>query len=227
LSQFSSQIWYESKKLSNALQTQFLISYLPKLFAIIIINDNITTNDNNTFAILSSKKADLILHPIRLRILQEFIGDRHFSPRQLCEILSDVPQATLYRHFKKLTQAGILIVVAERSVRGTVEKFYSLQEQEAELSPQDLAVLSREDHQRYFIAFIATLLTDFEQYLQREEIDLEKDGVGYRQVALHLSQEELDRLTESLRETLKPFLKNKPSKQRQRFLLSSILIPGD
>jgi DNA-binding transcriptional ArsR family regulator len=178
-------------------------------------------------AILSRKKADLILHPIRLRILQAFIGDRQLSPRQLCEILSDVPQATLYRHFNKLTQAGILTVVAERAVRGTVEKFYSLQEQNAELSSQDLAVLSREDHQRYFIAFIATLLTEFEQYLQRDEIDLEKDGVGYRQVALHLSEEELEQLTQSLHETLKPFLENKPSKQRERFLLSSILIPGD
>jgi hypothetical protein len=56
---------------------------------------------------------------------------------------------------------------------------------------------------------------------------LAKDGVGYRQVALHLSEAELDLLTESINKALKPFLKNKPSKQRQRFLLSSILIPGD
>lgn len=176
---------------------------------------------------MSGNKADLILHPIRLRILQAFIGDLHLSPRQLCEILSNVPQATLYRHFNKLTQAGILTVVAERPARGTVEKFYSLQEQNAELSPEELAVLSREDHQQYFTAFIATLLTGFEQYLQRDEIDPVKDGVGYRQVALHLSEEELAQLAQSLNEALKPFLKKKPSKRRKRFLLSSILVPGD
>ncbi len=176
---------------------------------------------------MSGNKPDLILHPIRLRILQAFIGDRHLSPRQLCQMLPDVPQATLYRHFNKLAQAGILIVAAERPVRGTVEKFYSLNEPNAELLPEDIAVLSREDHQRYFTAFIATLLTGFEQYLQRDEINLVKDGVGYRQVALHLSEEELAQLAQSLNEALKPFLKKKPSKRRQRFLLSSILMPGD
>lgn len=155
------------------------------------------------------------------------IGDRHLSARQLCEILPDVPQATLYRHFQKLTQAGILTVVEERPIRGTVEKLYALQEQNTELSPEEIAALSREDHQRYFTTFIATLLTDFEQYLQRENIDLVRDGVGYRQVALHLSEEELAQLTEALNRTLKPFLQKKPSKRRQRFLLSSILMPGD
>jgi DNA-binding transcriptional ArsR family regulator len=176
---------------------------------------------------LSGNQADLILHPVRLRILQAFIGDRRLSARQLCEILPDVPQATLYRHFHKLAQAGILTVAEERPIRGTVEKFYSLQEQNAELLPEELKALSREDHQRYFTTFVATLLTDFEQYLQREEIDLVRDGVGYRQVALYLSDEELDQLTQALNDALTPFLKKKPSKRRKRFLLSSIFMPGD
>jgi DNA-binding transcriptional ArsR family regulator len=176
---------------------------------------------------VSSKKADLILHPIRLCILQAFIGDRPLSPRQLCEIVPDVPQATLYRHFNKLTQAGILTVVAERSVRGAVEKFYRLQAYKLELSAQELATLSREDHQRYFTAFIATLLTEFEQYLKRETIDLDQDGVGYRQIVLHLNKAELEQLTQALNEALKPFLDKKSTKKRQRFLLSSILMPGD
>ncbi|MBF2050508.1 MAG: helix-turn-helix domain-containing protein [Elainella sp. C42_A2020_010] len=176
---------------------------------------------------LSSDKADLILHPIRLRILQAFIGDRHLSARQLCEILPDVPQATLYRHFHKLTHAGILTVVEERPIRGTVEKLYRLQAQNTELSPDELAALSRDDHQRYFTIFIATLLTDFERYLQRDDLDLDRDGVGYRQVALYLNQAELDQLSQALHEALKPFLKKKHSQQRRRFLLSSILMPGD
>lgn len=172
-------------------------------------------------------KADLILHPVRLRILQAFIGDRQLSARQLREMLPDVPPATLYRHFHTLAQAAILTVVEERPIRGTVEKFYRLEAQQAALSPEDLAALSREDHQRYFTTFIASLLADFEQYLQRDEIDLIRDGVGYRQVALYLNDEELRQLTQSLNHALLPFLKKKPSKQRQRFLLSSIFMPGD
>lgn len=155
------------------------------------------------------------------------MGDRPLSARQLCEILPDVPQATLYRHFHKLALAGILTVVEERPVRGTVEKFYSLQAQKAELSADQLSALSREDHQRYFTTFIATLLANFEQYLQQDEIDVVRDGVGYRQVALYLTEAELVQLSQVLNQALMPFLKHKPSQQRQRFLLSSILMPGD
>lgn len=172
-------------------------------------------------------KADLVLHPIRLRILQAFIGDRRLSARQLCALLPDVPQATLYRHFQKLTQAEILVVVEERPIRGTVEKFYLLQEQHAEIPPAELATLSRDDHQRYFTTFIATLLTDFEHYLQQDDIDLERDGVGYRQIALYLSKTEFTQLTQSINQALKPFLEQKPSKRRKRMLLSSILMPGE
>lgn len=141
-------------------------------------------------------------------------------------MLPDVPQTTLYRHSHKLAQAGILTVAEERPIRGTVEKIYSLQEQNTELLPEDLKALSREDHQRYFTTFIATLLTDFEQCLQREEIDVVR-RVGYRQVALYLSNEEFNQLTQTLNEALTPFLKKKPSKRRKRFLLSSIFMPGD
>jgi DNA-binding transcriptional ArsR family regulator len=172
-------------------------------------------------------KADLVLHPIRLRILQAFIGDRRLSARQLCALLPDVPQATLYRHFQKLTQAEILVVVEERPIRGTVEKFYLLQEQHAEIPSAELATLSRDDHQRYFTTFIATLLTDFEHYLQQGDIDLERDGVGYRQIALYLSKTELTQLTQAVNQALKPFLAQKPSKRRKRMLLSSILMPGE
>lgn len=159
--------------------------------------------------------------------MQAFIGDRRLSARQLCALLPDVPQATLYRHFQKLTQAEILVVVEERPIRGTVEKFYLLQEQHAEIPSAELATLSRDDHQRYFTTFIATLLTDFEHYLQQDDVDLERDGVGYRQIALYLSPTELTQLTQAVNQALKPFLAQKPSKRRKRMLLSSILMPGE
>jgi Helix-turn-helix domain len=42
-------------------------------------------------------KAELILHPVRLKILQALVGDRVLSTRQLGQLLPDVAQATLYR----------------------------------------------------------------------------------------------------------------------------------
>ena len=59
---------------------------------------------------MTSPSADLLLHPIRLRILVGLLG-RPMTAQQLGEVLEDVPQATLYRQLNKLAQAGVLEVV--------------------------------------------------------------------------------------------------------------------
>ncbi len=174
---------------------------------------------------MTNNRAKLILHPVRLRILQAFTGDRHLSARQLCELLPEVPPASLYRHFQKLVKAEILIVVGEDPVRGAVEKFYRLDRQNAEISDAESAQLTPADHQQYFTTFVATLLADFDRYLQQEDINLRRDGVGYRQMALNLSQEELIQLVAEVSKSLQPFLANKPSPGRNRILLSTILMP--
>ncbi|HEY2693839.1 MAG TPA: helix-turn-helix domain-containing protein, partial [Pseudonocardiaceae bacterium] len=64
--------------------------------------------------------ADLLLHPVRLRIVKAFLGDRVLTTAQLAAELDDVPPGSVYRHVGLLTKAGVLHVVAERRVRGTV-----------------------------------------------------------------------------------------------------------
>ena len=61
--------------------------------------------------------ADLLLHPVRLRIIKAFLGDRALTTGQLATELADVPPGSLYRHVALLTRAGVLQVVAERRVR--------------------------------------------------------------------------------------------------------------
>src|SRR5689334_263466 len=119
-------------------------------------------------------KGDLLLHPIRMRIIQGLVA-QELTPLQLAETLTDVPQATLYRHLNKLVEAGIVKVVSERPVRGTVEKVYTVVRGAATLSTTDLLKTSREDHMSYFTAFVATLLHNFSNYLHQEkEIDFFK-----------------------------------------------------
>ena len=70
--------------------------------------------------------ADLLLHPVRLRIVKAFLGDRALTTGQLAAELDDVPPGSLYRHVALLAKAGVLQVVAERRVRGAVERTYTL-----------------------------------------------------------------------------------------------------
>ena len=174
------------------------------------------------------KRADLILHPVRLRIILAFAGGLRLTPQQVAAALPDVPQATLYRQIERLYRGGALAVAAERRVRGAVERTYVLAEGGASLSPADLAKSSRDDHLGYFTAFAAGLIAQFEQYLERPEIDLLQDGVGYRQVVLNLSDEELMEMAGALNVALGRFLAYEPKSGRQRRMLATVLFPlGD
>lgn len=69
----------------------------------------------------TTTKLEALLHPIRLRIVTALQG-RVLTPRQLHARLGDVPPATLYRHINQLLDAGVLAVVEERRVHGTLER---------------------------------------------------------------------------------------------------------
>jgi len=171
----------------------------------------------------ATSRAELILHPVRMRLIVA-LARRRLTARQLGAILADVPQATLYHHLGLLTKGGVLRVVEEHPVRGTVEKVYALASEQF-LSPDDMAVATPDDHLRYFTAFVTGLLADFGRYLQSGPVDLARDGVGYHPLVLHLSDEELMQLAQALNAALLPFLRNEPAPNRRRRLFSTVLMP--
>ncbi len=168
---------------------------------------------------------DLLLHPIRLRIVQALAG-RAATTLQLKEWLGDVPQATLYRHLNQLADGGLVHVVDERPVRGGLERTYAVVEAAVSLGPDAVAGATRDDHLRYFATFVGALISDFATYLDTDGADVGRDGVGYRQAPLWLTDDELDDLLARLGETLAPFLANEPSPERRRRLLTTILMPN-
>jgi DNA-binding transcriptional ArsR family regulator len=175
---------------------------------------------------LTERSRDLLLHPVRLRIVQALVK-QPMTASGLKEVLGDVAQATLYRHIKALENGGMLDIVAERQVRGTVERTYRVVESAVALSAEDLADAGNDDHFRYFATFVGTLLADYSSYLETDTIDLAADRVGYRQIPLWLSDDELDDFTTELRALLQERLDNQPSPQRRRRLLTTIIMPDD
>jgi DNA-binding transcriptional ArsR family regulator len=171
--------------------------------------------------------ADVLLHPIRLRIVKAFIGDRALTTGNLRDELSDVPSTTLYRHMTRLVDAGVLSVVAERRVRGTVERTYVLRMSAASLGLDDAKTMSVEDHRQAFMAFVAGLLGDFDRYLARDDIDLLHDQFTYRLAAMWLTDGEFAELYHDLMRVLRPRLANPPAPGRTRRIFASILLPGD
>jgi len=169
---------------------------------------------------------DLLLHPVRLRVVQALLGGRRLTTADLAAELPEVRPATLYRHVATLLDAGVLEVVAERRVRGAVERTYSLVEPAATADPGELADLDADAHRAMFTTFVATLLADFDRYLEQGRPDLVRDGVGYRQAALWLSDTELGELGQRLAEALGPYAVQGPGSGRTRRLLTTILMPS-
>ncbi len=186
-------------------------------------------NDNGEFHAATPTRggvADLILHPIRLRIVTSFSAES-LTAGELSERLPDVPQATLYRHLNTLRRAGILAVSEERRVRGATERRYVLHPGAANLQPDDLATGTSDDHLRWFAGFVAGLLGEFGRYVRRGRPDLVRDGVGYRQVILNVSDEEFAAMAVALNGALLPYVAKQPGVGRRRRLLATISLPVD
>jgi len=164
---------------------------------------------------------------VRLRIIQAFLGDRALTTSQLSAELSEIPPASLYRHVARLVAAGVLQVVAERRVRGAIERTYVLRLAAARVSLDEVAAMSTEDHRQMFRAFVAGLLADFDRYLAKGHVDLLRDGAAFGIEGLWLDDAELRDLTIDLYRVLQPRRANGPKKGRRRRLLASVFMPAD
>jgi len=170
--------------------------------------------------------ADLLLHPLRLRIVQTFLGDRQLTTGQLLAEIDGIPPATLYRQVATLARAGVLVVVGERQVRGTVERTYALSVQDAQLNAEDLRSMTPEDHRRAFMAFLAGLLADIDRYIDAGDVDFEQDVAGYRTVGLWLTRDELIEMVGEIGAAVQARAGFGPARGRTRRMLSTVLIPA-
>ncbi|TDK28008.1 ArsR family transcriptional regulator [Arthrobacter crusticola] len=174
-----------------------------------------------------SNTADMVLHPVRLGIIQGLLGGRRLTTAQIAEELPEVTPATLYRHISTLTQAGILEVVGQQRIRGAVERTYALRIEASELSPEELNSMTEEQHRQAFTSFVAGLLRNFDRYVEQADgVDLVRDGVGYRQTAVWLTDEEFGKLAEGFRSAILPYADNPASPERTRRLITSIVMPS-
>ena len=170
--------------------------------------------------------ADLLLHPVRLRIVQAFLGDRTLTVGQLAAELGDVSPASLYRHVALLTEAGVLQVAAERRVRAVIERTYMLRVHAAQIQPDEAAAMTPEQHLAAFMAYAAGMLADAERYLTTGTPDPLRDGASYRMAAMWLTDAEFADLVRDLATVFQPRLANPPGEGRRRHMLYTVALPA-
>jgi DNA-binding transcriptional ArsR family regulator len=168
---------------------------------------------------------DLLLHPVRLRVVHALSGGRELTTTQLCARLPDASKVTVYRQVALLVDGGFLEVAGEQRVRGAVERRYRLRRDRPAIDAGAAAAMTPEDHRRGFAAAVAVLVAEFDAYLDRDGADPVADGVAYRQGVLWLGPDELADLTRRLLEVLRDATGNEPTPDRAPYLLSPILFP--
>lgn len=170
---------------------------------------------------------DLLLHPVRLRIVHAMSGGRLRTTHELCLELTDVPRTSVYRHVGVLADAGVLEVADERRVRGAVERRYFLRRDRAVIDQETAAAMTPADHRRTFALAMSVLLTELNAYLDRPDADPIADSVGYTQFVLWLTDQERTRLIGQVIAAIAAVRDNGASADRRPYLLSPIFIPTE
>lgn len=133
---------------------------------------------------------DLLLHPVRLRIVQSMLGRPSITTRQLADALPDVAPATLYRHVGALVDGGVVRVAAEQQVRGAVERTLTLDPAQVSVDPDDAENAHPDALRAGFLAFLASLAGAFDTYIDGPRGTLTDDLAGFRQVAITATDDE-------------------------------------
>ena len=168
---------------------------------------------------------DVLLHPLRLRVVHALSGGKALTTAELCARMPEASKVTLYRHVALLAEAGFLEVADETRVRGAVERRYRLRTDRPRIDDDAAAAMSLDDHRHGFAAAMAVLIAEFNAYLDRDGANPTADSVSYRQGTLWLTRDELTALVGQLLAVLRPHLGNQPASGRAPYLLSPILFP--
>ena len=164
--------------------------------------------------------ADVIMNPVRQRIAQYLILHRTGTVNEIAAALSDVPRPSLYRHMNVLLEAGCIEVVAQKSVRGAVERTYALVEKPmGDPGPEDIARLMQ--------GMIARLQLSFARYFARPDADPARDGLGLSSSVLMLTDEELRELLGRIGAVYNDYIQNGPGEGRRPRNIMWIIAPED
>lgn len=176
---------------------------------------------------MTDKIMECITNPVKCKLLLEIYSQGQATAKHLSDILGDIPQATLYRNLKKMLNDGILKVVEETQVRGTVEKTYALA---FNLNGDFEAILAENSGTLYMQVFMQYLLgfaKQFREYCKSPDINIKEDMSGFSLSPLYLSDEELTELMKSISSIIKTAGKNEPKAGRKLRTIGVIVSPPE
>ena len=169
------------------------------------------------------KTADILLHPVRMQIMQKLMSMDSATTAEIIMLLQDIPAPSIYRQMALLYDAGVISVVSERAIRGVIERTYSVEAKYhkvdqvylASLTPDKLAVLYR--------TYLAGMSNAFEQYVDGD-YDIIRDSLVFSQASFWATDNEIKEFLNDTTAAIMKLRKN-TSEGRRRYTLGTIAIP--
>lgn len=159
--------------------------------------------------------AEVVMNPVRQRIFQYLLVHDTGTVKEIRKVLPDIPSASVYRHMKILTDHGVLLVVGENRIRGTVESIYQLNQDALKIC---------DDNGRAVQTALLGICAEFAKYFSGEHPDPEKDMLMLTNCTLTLTDEEFGSFLSELNVIAAKYMAvgvSAKSKTRQITLISS------
>ncbi|GAB3950953.1 helix-turn-helix domain-containing protein [Kribbella albertanoniae] len=170
----------------------------------------------------STPLADLLLHPIRFRIVQRVLG-REVTTTDLKHDLPDIPATTLYRHVAALIEGGMLTVVRERRIRGAIERTLTLDQAKAgRIGIDEARAMTPDQHRHALMLVLTQLAADFDRLVERGDLDTRLEQLDYNQASLYVDAADLDSLRKGIHALIEPYLQARPGKDRITWSIISL-----
>lgn len=171
------------------------------------------------------KKAKAMIHPTRMKILQSLISEKELTAQQISKKHPELAVGSLYRHMNALLDAGLIQVVHENKIRGTIEKTYALKGEVQSDVNKEAKEMTREELGDLFLMFMTNLLRQFEDYLDSGNYNIEKDALCIKQTIVYLSDQECISLIKNISSCIGEVLENEPSSERKARTIATVMVP--
>ncbi len=139
---------------------------------------------------------EILLNPVRMRIIQELALKQSVTASELCASISDVPRTTMYRHINVLLDSGVVTVVAEKKIRGSLERTLALNV--GEITRHN----TLENATQNALAFLLNRYARLHTYFSQAGADPGKDRIFLNTTVMMMDDAEFDAFLAELRDVL-------------------------
>lgn len=146
--------------------------------------------------------AEIIMNPVRQRIVQYLMLHGGGTVGEMGKELSDIPRPSLYRHVSILLEAGCIRVASAQSIRGTVERRFELVEQPMGKNPSMSEIV------QLIHGTLMSIATDFSRYFESGEADPQRDMLSVGSSTLLLSDEEMMEFLQRIGGVINDYVQN-------------------